>query len=98
MLTRKQIWRKTSNSKYSLHDQLNYSFLFKKINVLNKSNSDTDLVIKSKRTKNVNFNNYVSVILIPAINDYKEFDLVKDLWYDSLDFEKFIKDAKYNSI
>ena len=46
----------------------------------------------------VNFNNYVSVILIPAINDYKEFDLVKDLWYNSLDFEKFIKDAKYNSI
>ena len=98
MLTRKQIWRKTSNSKYSLYDELNYSFLFKKINVLNKSNSDTDLVIKSKKTKNVNFNNYVSVILIPAINDYKEFDLVKDLWYDSLDFEKFIKDAKYNSI
>lgn len=94
MLTRKQIWRKTSNSRYSLYDELNYSFLFKKINVLNKSNSDTDLVIK----KNVNFNNYVSVILIPAINDYKEFDLVKDLWYDSLDFEKFIKDAKYNSI
>ena len=98
MLTRKQIWRKTSNSKYSLYDELNYSFLFKKINVLNKSNSDTDLVIKSKKTKNVNFNNYVSVILIPAINDYKEFDLVKDLWYDSLDFEKFIKDVKYNSI
>jgi hypothetical protein len=95
MLTRRQIWRKANTKGYDLF--YNYSFLFKKINILNKSNSDADLVIK-KNTQNVNFNNPVSVILVPSINDYQEFDIAKDLWYNNGDYRKFYSDAKYNSI
>ena len=39
--------------------------------------------------KKVNFNERVSVILIPSLNDYKKHKMIEELWYNYNDFKNF---------
>ena len=41
------------------------------------------------KTKKVEFNPRVSVILIPTVEDYIKSNLKSDLWYNSMDYINF---------
>jgi hypothetical protein len=89
ILTRKQIWKRCCKKNFF---KKNFNQVISKIN-------------KEIQNKKVQFNNNVSVILIPEIKEYKTIQLNKKLWYSFDDFEMFKKEAmneiykkKYNSM
>lgn len=52
---------------------------------------------KCFKLKKVTFSNIINVILIPTNNDYKEYQLIYELWYSEKDYIKF-KDDFINEI
>jgi hypothetical protein len=49
------------------------------------------------KLKKVTFSNINNIILIPSNNDYKEYNLIYELWYSEKDYIKF-KDDFINEI
>jgi hypothetical protein len=49
--------------------------------------------LDDKIQKKVSINNIVSVILVPDITDYKNINLLKDIWYTSQEIRKIRLDA-----
>jgi hypothetical protein len=49
------------------------------------------------KLKKVSFSNINNIILIPSNNDYKEYNLIYELWYSENDYIKF-KDDFINEI
>lgn len=47
------------------------------------------LKLNNKKNKKINFNKYVSVILIPNINEYKECNLNQSLWWTKEELQSF---------
>jgi hypothetical protein len=44
------------------------------------------------KLKKVTFSNINNIILIPSNNDYKEYNLIYELWYSEKDYIKFKND------
>lgn len=73
MLTKKQIWRRTTS-----YIDKNWT---KEFNI--------DDQIPKKNTINVSFDTTVKVTLIPEIQEYVDAKLAENMWYSSNDLELF---------
>ena len=102
ILTRRQMWRKTCYSSCLSQDN-NYD-----LNNYDLNNYDIEY-LTLRDDKNVSFNSFVKVILIPELKEYKCISLDKSLWYSKDDYFGFMNDKisedeliekkkKYNTI
>lgn len=76
----------TQESQENIDDEL------QKVNDFRDGNSLLSLTA-SKNNKKTQFNNIVSVILIPTSNDYKEIGLASNIWWTENELLSFKKNA-----